>query len=112
MVVFCGRTYLSRLWCIVELFTYVHMGGSICSIEFEPVLRRGHENEDLRSIAATFEAFDAQQCTCFLTEDKDRMLDIICSAYGDLRDFNKAVREIFRYAKRPEAQASSDSDDE
>merc|ERR1719188_2347928 len=28
LVVFCGPTYLSRLWCIMELFTFVHMGGS------------------------------------------------------------------------------------
>lgn len=28
ILVLCGPTYLSRLWCIVELFTFVHMGGS------------------------------------------------------------------------------------
>merc|ERR1712224_527854 len=32
MVVFCGSTYLSRLWCVVELFAFVHMAGDASHI--------------------------------------------------------------------------------
>merc|ERR1719193_800542 len=40
LVVLCGATYLKRLWCVMEIFTFVHMGGSISEIVFEPLLRQ------------------------------------------------------------------------
>eukprot|EP00913_Durusdinium_trenchii_P002076 g1918.t1 len=39
LVVFCGPTYLSRLWCVMELFTFVHIGGNVSEINVIPVLR-------------------------------------------------------------------------
>merc|ERR1712039_781245 len=27
LVALCGDTYLSRLWCLIEIFTFVEMGG-------------------------------------------------------------------------------------
>jgi len=98
LVVFCGTTYLSRLWCAVELFTFVHIGGNIDRIRFEPVLREGYEDEDLESIMRCFDAFDVEQCDCFSENDKDRIVGIIRSAFGDLAGFNKAVQRIFRQA--------------
>lgn len=95
LIVFCGPTYLSRLWCVVELFTFVHMGGQVDSIHFEPVCRRGLEREDFDNTCASFDAFDAHQCTCFLPEDKERMLGVIVSAFGHMSEFNRAVRAIF-----------------
>jgi len=96
MVVFCGPTYLSRLWCVMELFTFVHMGGKTSNIRFVPVLREGREAEDLESICEAFDSFDARNCTCFLQEDRERMLGIICAAYNSLDDFNEDVRAIFK----------------
>merc|ERR1719436_273318 len=98
MVVFCGPTYLTRLWCIVELFTFVHMGGKIENITFEPVLREGHEEEDLLAISRAFDRFDASACSCFVAADKKRMMDIICAAYGGIEAFNEEVRAISRVA--------------
>eukprot|EP00429_Kryptoperidinium_foliaceum_P016394 CAMPEP_0176041584 /NCGR_PEP_ID=MMETSP0120_2-20121206/20627_1 /TAXON_ID=160619 /ORGANISM="Kryptoperidinium foliaceum, Strain CCMP 1326" /LENGTH=552 /DNA_ID=CAMNT_0017374987 /DNA_START=75 /DNA_END=1733 /DNA_ORIENTATION=+ len=95
LVVFCGPTYLSRLWCIVELFTFVHMGGSVENIYFEPVCRSGFEQEDFETICASFNNFDAQQCTCYLQQDKERMLTVIAEAFGNMGSFNRAVRGIF-----------------
>lgn len=99
LVVFCGPTYLTRLWCVIELFTFVHMGGRLDRVQFIPVLRPGHEDEDLQAIQKSFKTFDVRKCDCFLLDDKERMLNIINSIYGDVDDFNKAVRPIFRRAR-------------
>jgi hypothetical protein len=96
MVVFCGTTYLSRLWCIMEVFTFIHMGRGPDQIEFKLVLPEGREAEDAAAVADMFEAFDAQHCTCFSAEDKERMLSIIHAAFGDMANFNKEVRTIFQ----------------
>merc|ERR1712048_598070 len=99
MVVFCGTTYLSRLWCIMEIFTFIHMGRGLDQIEFKLVLREGHEDEDAAAIAEAFAAFDAQECTCFLDADKQHMLSIIHAAFGDMVSFNREVSDIFHQAQ-------------
>merc|ERR1711971_1031298 len=98
MVVLCGPSYLSRLWCVVELFTFVHMRRGCGRLEFVPVLRDGHSQEDQDSIDSAFKRFDARECTCSVPSDKLRMLGIIRAAFGDLGNFNKAVRAIFASA--------------
>eukprot|EP00439_Symbiodinium_sp_Y106_P082559 s117_g22.t1 len=108
LVVFC------RLWCIVELFTFVHIGGNLHEINIIPVLRRGQEHEDRQKLKASFLNFDVMDCDCFNQEDKEtradldsrihhhqlsqsteeKMLDIIQTAFGDLAKFNDAVKAI------------------
>merc|ERR1712226_1189911 len=88
----------SRLWCTIELFTYVHMGRSVDQVDFVIVQRDGREVEDMHSVVAGFEFFEAEQCTCFVAEDKERMLTIIHAAFGNITSFNLAVRNIFHAA--------------
>lgn len=94
LVLFCGPSYLSRLWCILELFTYVHMGGRVEDIELVPVVREGHETEDSQAINDAFATFDATACQCKCPEDKERLLTIIRTAYGCMYEFNAAIRAI------------------
>merc|ERR1712050_456668 len=77
MVVLAGTTYLSRLWCIVELFTFAHMGQDFDRIQFIPVLREDMEEADGKKIEEDFTSFDATQCTCYHAADKKKMLGII-----------------------------------
>merc|ERR1712048_1520742 len=95
LVVFCGTTYLSRLWCIAEIFTFVHMGGSLDKIQWVPVLRQGHEGTDVEMINKTMEEFDAAQCECSLADDKDNIFSIIQAAYGSIDVFSQVVRGVF-----------------
>jgi len=95
-VVFVGQTYLSRLWCIVEIFTFVQMGRSIDNIEVQVVLPEGCGQEDAGFARLSFENFDARECDCFLAKDKAKMLSIILGAFGKLSSFNKEVTSIFR----------------
>jgi len=101
MVVLCGPSYLSRLWCIMEIFTYVHMGHDLGRIEIIPVLREGKEVEDRAEVEHSFHAFDANNCTCVRNEDRERLLRIILAAYGSLRRFGTALREIFAEVGMP-----------
>jgi hypothetical protein len=94
LVICCGVTYLRRLWCIVELFTFVHMGGDDSDVDLFLLLREGRELQDREEIRLQMETFDAAQCECFDVQDKERMLLIIHAAYGDVHRFNSAVRQI------------------
>jgi len=94
LVVLCGPTYLSRLWCILEIFTHVHMGGAPGDIELVQVLREGYELEDAWAIEEAFCNFDVRACLCFDQADKERMLAMIESSFGTMRAFSDVVRCI------------------
>merc|ERR1712048_1378747 len=113
LVILCGTTYLARLWCIVEIFTFVHMGGKMDRIRLLPLIRSGHEHEDEAAIRGALDHFDAEQCECIDADDKNRMLTIIYAAFGDMIGFNNAVRDIIEQAGFSiglQALASSSSD--
>mmetsp|Transcript_4838 Transcript_4838/g.13521 ORF Transcript_4838/g.13521 Transcript_4838/m.13521 type:complete len:574 (-) Transcript_4838:5-1726(-) len=95
LVVFVGPTYLSRLWCIMELFTFTHMCRSVDQIQFIPVVSHGSQKEDLDRIMSSIENFDAGKCNCYSAADKERLLRIIHVAFGGLEEFNIAVKRIF-----------------
>jgi len=99
LVVLCGPSYLRRLWCIVEVFTFVHMGRALENLEVEIVSRKGCEAEDCCKVKASLDEFDAAQCDCHVPEDKKRMLEIIYASFGNARNFNKAVRHILYTAR-------------
>mmetsp|Transcript_87147 Transcript_87147/g.211426 ORF Transcript_87147/g.211426 Transcript_87147/m.211426 type:complete len:561 (+) Transcript_87147:43-1725(+) len=94
LVVLCGTTYLSRLWCVIELFTFVKMGGRPEQIDFVPLPRGGHANEDIEAAQQEVQGFDARLCECFDSKDKENMMVIIHTAFGSLEAFNVAVRAI------------------
>merc|ERR1712038_1267298 len=91
LVVLLGSTCLTRLWCIIELFTFVHMckgGDNPMRIECVPMVDAltppaNHAN--------VLRRFDARLCECFAPEEKSRMLQIIRAAYGQWRSFNNVV---------------------
>mmetsp|Transcript_17137 Transcript_17137/g.52988 ORF Transcript_17137/g.52988 Transcript_17137/m.52988 type:complete len:544 (+) Transcript_17137:92-1723(+) len=88
LVIYCGPTYLSRLWCIVELFVFLSMGGKPSQVSIH--LLDG--TPSLTTIAATF---DARHAECFKEEDKDRMLSFIERSSGSVEVFNDKVRAMF-----------------
>lgn len=121
LLVLSGVTYLSRLWCVMEIFTYVHMGGRLEQIRLLPVLRKDQEYADQLEINTMFEDFDAKHSTCFLDTDKIKLLGIIHSAFGSLGAFNEVVRNMFEEigwdtssvsAKSSDTGSSSSEDDD
>jgi len=99
LVVLCGPTYLRRLWCIVEVFTFAHMGRTVENLEFEMVLREGHQAEDLSKVEDSLKEFSAAHCDCHAIEDKERMLGVIYASFGSMPNFNTAVQNIFHEAR-------------
>lgn len=96
LLVLCGKTYLSRLWCIVEVFSYVHMGGKLEDIDISPVLNSAHEEEERRLIEDSFCSFDVHRCDCHNAEDKEMMLTAINAAFGSTSRFNSTVQLILQ----------------
>ena len=86
LVIVAGPTYASRLWCVIEVFTFLYMGGSLSRIDVLPTGDGTREQVDQR-----FMEFDAQHARCFLEEDRQRLLGVIESGFGDYAAFNKLV---------------------
>jgi len=94
LLVLYGPTYLSRLWCVIEIFTYIMMGGGVNDIDVRLVLREEHADEDRTAMVSAFEGFDVAQCQCHRSADKERILLVIGTAFGILGAFNQAVVEV------------------
>jgi len=95
LLVLCGKTYLTRLWCVVELFTFAHMGGRADRIRVIPLLQPGQELEDAKAILEAFSKFDASKCDCFNSSDKKKMMDIMDTAYAGIDGFTAVVHKFF-----------------
>ena len=88
LLVLAGRTYHTRLWCVMELFVYLRMGGAHSSM-----LVRLLDDDD-RDLAQLPAKFDAGKSQCFLDGDRQRLLAVIESSFGTFEPFNKIVRGI------------------
>ena len=103
LLIMAGPTYCSRLWCVMEIFTFLFMGGKLDRIEIHALSasddaptspadgRRGLD--DLKHQFATFDAAKAQ---CFLPKDKHRLLAVVEAGFGDFQAFNTKMRGVFQ----------------
>ena len=80
-----GETYTSRLWCVMELFVFVKMGGTP-----DRILVRCIGKAD----ATMLTKFEASKAQCFLKHDRERLLAVVEASFGDLSPFDKAVRKL------------------
>jgi hypothetical protein len=94
LVVLCGNTYLSRLWCIMEIFSYIMMGGRLSHIDLIPIVPSDTDEDPVSRIQSSFEDFDAGACECFQESDKEKMLSVIQTAFGSVLAFNQQVSDI------------------
>merc|ERR1712137_1083867 len=90
MLVLCGQTYTSRLWCVVELYVFVKM-------RMEKKSQR--ENMILKPLCEstwdTWDDFDVRNCQCFDVGDKARIMLIFEQGIG-LDGFNGEVQRLMR----------------
>ena len=87
LLIIVGPTYTRRLWCVMELFVFLQMGG-----ELERVSALALPGKEVQHELATFDAAAAQ---CFKQEDRERLLGIVEAAFGDFNAPNVKVRSIF-----------------
>ena len=51
LFIVCGPTYLERLWCVLELFVFIEMGGSIEDVEMSFIAPEKGEDSNTLSRA-------------------------------------------------------------
>ena len=96
VLVAAGPTYTGRLWCVMELFTYLRMGGDVQKVEVNMLASPDKDRaEAQQELKAQFACFDAAKAKCSSDEDTQRLLGIIEASFGDCRDFNAAAQSLF-----------------
>ena len=45
LLIVAGPTYTSRLWCVMEIFTFLQMGGGLERIDIHPLLASAAEGQ-------------------------------------------------------------------
>lgn len=88
LVVLCGSTYLQRLWCMVELFVFLEMGGQRSNLELIPF-----QTDDRKSVQAAVAQFDVKNAKCFKDRDTTRLQCVLESSGCDR--INNLISEIF-----------------
>lgn len=83
LLILCGETYLQRLWCVVEIFVFLEMGGELANLDVR-LLQSGNR---------AIEGFDVTAARCFTQEDTVRLHDVIRSTgYSKI---TKLVQSVF-----------------
>jgi len=89
LLILPGASYSTRLWCVVEIFVFLQMGGDRTRMIIRP-LELG--DEDLhRSLLQ----FDARKAQCFLAKDRQKLLAVVEASFGTFGPFNRIVRGFF-----------------
>ena len=92
LLVLAGSTYTQRLWCVIECFTFLRMGGTSDIERLTLVPLRGLRAHEIRE---SFCAFDVRRAQCSVEETTQLLLSVVESGFGDLQVFNSLVRAIF-----------------
>lgn len=103
MLILCGSTYATRLWCIWEIFVlvaFVKVELAIERLYFAPLDGDGTRNNIL-NILGELENFDVANASCFNPNDQARLSRII-HGLGDER-FNNLIHEIARACAQRDA---------
>ena len=81
-----GSTFTSRLWCAVEIFVYLHMGGKHEGIHTYPFGFR-----DVLELSERSQRFNATEAECFSETDRQSLLAVIESGFGEVKPFNYVI---------------------
>ena len=112
LLILLGPTYCTRLWCVLEVFTWLRMGGRIDRIVllpfgldrrlWQPFGVEGGGIAAAESVKAGAEAarqafrdFDARTARCFLDHERQHLLGILEAGFGTLTAFNATIRAVF-----------------
>ena len=123
LLVIAGNTYTHRLWCVMEIFTFLFMGGHINRIVLLPISEKpvpavvapeepdddeapslervstfeegSYDSPEMRQVLDAFANFDARRASCFIEKDKQCLLGVIETGLGSLDAFNAMVHSIF-----------------
>ena len=107
LLIVAGPTYCSRLWCVMEIFTFMRMGGAMERIELRLIANPGQNQATAKNeLAGLLATFNAAKAECFKQEDRQKLLAVIEAGFGNFDEFNTGVREIFKLRRMSVAAAS------
>ena len=86
LLVLAGETYATRLWCVLELFVFLKLGGSRERIVFKSF--GGHDS------AMALARFDCENARCYHMADREMILAVIETGFGDTVPFNRTIRNL------------------
>lgn len=89
MVVICGETYLTRLWCVIELFVFLEMGGSLENLEV--IILPDPENR----IADQILDFDPSNLQCSQAQTADVLQSVLEAGRSGLDGIRDLVHQRF-----------------
>ena len=94
----------------MEIFVFLHMGGSLDRITIEIIAHPESRYTNSRQLlTAQFACFDAAKAQCFKVEDREKLLAVIEAAFGDFKEFNRNVRAVFATRVRPRGSTTRSS---
>jgi hypothetical protein len=97
LLVLAGPSYCGRLWCVLELYTFVmvrpRLGGLVIKTieDAASPLDVGNRQGEVRR---RFGTFDAAKASCYLEEDRHNLLAVIEAGYGSIPAFNQKMLRI------------------
>ena len=89
LLLLVGPTYASRLWCVMEIYIFVKMGGERGAMDVMLL----DESADA-ALVSHLARFDASKAMCFYDRDRQRLWAVIESSFGTFDPFNKLVRGL------------------
>lgn len=90
LLIIAGPSYTGRLWCIIEVFTFLKMGGSIDRITLIPI-----DVDEKKDVKTLFDDVDVSTSRCYKEDDRQRLLGIVQTGFGNFDQFNTIVRDVF-----------------
>jgi len=94
LLIVAGPTYHTRLWCIVEVFTFLRMGAALERVHLRPMLAYGEggateadEAARIADIRLSFSSFRIQEAECY-SADKAILFGAIETGFASLEEFN------------------------
>jgi hypothetical protein len=100
-----GSTYVSRMWCIMEIFVFLAAVNDMSRLECIPLradttpdtaaeAEAADETKAENDVLEMFRAFTVGNCQCFSNDVRDKLLSIIEAGCGTLESFDSLVRDI------------------
>lgn len=109
-----SRTDLERLWCVLELFVWIEMGGKIEDVELyfippDTGVDASHEASVLAFYEAKFENFEVANAACYDPVQRDRLLAVVEAGFGGLEGFNVVLKKTMAALRKKAAPLSTSS---
>ena len=95
LLMMVGKTYMSRLWCVMEVFIYMRIKGATSIGELSSQLTIKLLGEDATSISERIIRFEAAKAQCRHDRDRQKLLAVIEASFGTTAPFDELVVKVF-----------------